>query len=250
VENEKANETQRRTYKGEEMSRRLIGLQTGITALILSFGLLEAVKAQGTAPLLGGSPAMSYSKELLKRKDVQKELGLDDQQKDALAKLLSRSQVPIVVRPRIHSDISRLSDEERKQGSAEISRQSAEQAAHFVEQRRREVDEILRPDQRKRLTEIDLQWRGILALGEQTLSERLGVSPAHQQRIDEILGDFFVKRLRLLSPSEKTEDPDSPRYRGRRTLLQETEQIVLALLSDEEKSRWIQAVGQPFLFQN
>ena len=71
------------------MSRKLFNLKTGITVIVLSFGLLPAVKAQQSAPLLGGSPAMNYSRELLKRKGVQNELGLDANQKDALAKVFN-----------------------------------------------------------------------------------------------------------------------------------------------------------------
>lgn len=232
------------------MIRKLINLRTAITVIVLSFGLLDGVQAQQSAPLSGASPAMNYSRELLKRKDVQNELGLDANQKEALAKIFSQSQ-QIVVRPVVtYRDISSLSSEERKQLNAEIGRQAAQQAVKFMNEQRREVEEILRPDQRERLTELDLQWRGILALGNKSLSDRLGVSPAHHQCIAEILADFEVKRLRLLSYSENSENTESPRYQKRRVLLQETEQKVLALLSDEEKARWAQAIGKPFRFEN
>ena len=228
------------------MSRKLINLKTGITVIVLSFGLLAAVKAQQSAPLLGGSPAMNYSRELLKRKDVQIELGLDANQKDALAKVFNELPGRIIVRVvRIVPPV--LSSEERKQWNAETRRQSAEQAANVLNERSREVEEVLRPDQRKRLSEIDLQWRGILALVDKNLSGKLGVSPAHYHRITEIAADFEVKRIILMDVSD---NPDSARYRKRQLLLQETEQKVLALLSDEEKSRWAQAIGKPFKFED
>jgi hypothetical protein len=118
-----------------------------------------------------------------------------------------------------------------------------------MNERRREVEEILRPNQRTRLSELDLQWRGILALANNSLSARLGISPANHQCIAAILADFEVKRLSLLSASEKSEDSQSPRYQKRRALVRETEQKVWALLSDEEKSRWAQAIGKPFTFR-
>ena len=73
------------------MHRKLINLRAAMTVVVLCCGLLAAGKAQQSAPLLGGSPAMNYSRELLKRKDVQNELGLDANQKDALAKVFSQS---------------------------------------------------------------------------------------------------------------------------------------------------------------
>jgi hypothetical protein len=233
------------------MLRKSINREVLITLVVLSFGLLEGVKAQTGVAVQGGSPAMNYSRELLKRKDVQDELDLDAQQRDALAKVLIQSNRPVVVRPVVqYRDISTLSDEERRQWQAEINHQAAKQTALIMNERRRAMEEILRPNQRKRLAEIDLQWRGILALGSKSLSDQLGVSPAHHECIAQILADFEVKRLRLLSYSEKSEDTHSLRYQKRRALLQETEQKVLALLSDEEKSLWTQAVGKPFKFRN
>jgi len=229
------------------VSRKLINLKTGITVIVLSFGLLAAVKAQQSAPLLGGSPAMNYSRELLKRKDVQNELGLDAHQKDALAEVFNELPGRIIVRVVVRIMPPVLSSEERKQWQAETGRQAAEQAANILNERRREVEEVLRPHQRKRLSEIDLQWRGILALVDKNLSGKLGISPAHYHRITEIAADFEVKRIILMDVSD---NPDSARYRKRQMLLQETEQKVLALLSDEEKSRWAQAVGKPFKFED
>jgi len=147
------------------MCHKSINLRAAIPLIIVCFGLPLAVKAQENVTLLGGSPAMDFSRELLKRADVRNELGIDANQEEALAKVLSESAMPIVVRPVVqYRDISKLSIEERKQWQAEINRQAAKDAAFIMNERRREVEEILRPDQRKRLTEIDLQWRGILAL--------------------------------------------------------------------------------------
>jgi hypothetical protein len=237
------------------MRRNLITFKNAMVVILLSFGSLPTGQAaQQSSTLAGGSPGMNYSRELLKRKDVQNELGLDATQKEILAHLLNQSPGQIAARavrdmpPVKYQDISKLSNEERKQWQAEIGRRAAAQAVNQMNEQRREVEEVLRPDQRQRLSELDLQWRGILALGNKSLSDRLGVSPAHHQRIAEILADFEVKRLRLLSYSEKSEDSDSPLYQKRRVLLQETEQKVLALLSDEEKARWLQAIGQPFKF--
>jgi hypothetical protein len=220
--------------------------------IVLCFGLPPAAKAQDKVALLGASPAMNFFRELLKRADVQNELGIDANQKEALAKVLSRSDMPVVVRPVVQLlDISRLSDEERKRVNAEIGREVTKQNTYIVNERQREMEEILRSDQRERLTEIDLQWRGILALGgDKSLSNRLGISPEHRQRIKAILAQFFSDRFPLLSSYEEVEGTNSPRYQKRRVLLQETEQKVLNLLSAEEKARWSQAIGRPFKFED
>jgi hypothetical protein len=230
------------------MKRFIIGFASFI---VLWFGLPPAAKAQEKVALLGVSPAMDLSRELLKRSDVQNELGIDANQKAALAKVLNKSDITIVVHPVVQlQDISSLSGEERKQLNAEFGREAAKQTAYFMNERQREVEEILRPDQRERLTEIDLQWRGVLALADKGLSDRLGVSPEHQQRIKAILARFFLERLPLLNPYQESEGTNSALYQKRRVLLQETEQKVLNLLSDGEKARWSQAIGRLFKFED
>lgn len=225
-----------------------MGLWAGFFSAICFTSLIPA--QSGVVALQGGSPAMNYSRELLKRVDVQKELGLDEQQKEGLTKAIRDSYLPIIVVPIINpQDILKLSDEERKQFSAEVGREGARQVAYVRNERQREVEAILRPDQQKRLTEIDLQWRGVLALSDESLSERLGVSSEHQEYIKAILAKFFSERLPLLDPHEGSERTSSPLYQKRQALLQETEQKVLSLLSNDEKARWARAIGKPFKFE-
>ena len=224
---------------------------TGFGFIVLCFGLPPAAKAQENVALMGASPAMNFSRELLKRVDVQNELGIDANQKEALAKVLSKSVITIVVHPVVlPTDISRLSAEERNQLSAQVGRDAAKQTAYTMNERRPEVEEILRPDQRERLTEIDLQWRGVLALADKGLSDRLGVAPEHQERIKAILAKFFLERLPLLNPYEESDGTNSAGYQKRRVLLRKTEQKVLSLLSDDEKVRWSQAIGRAFKFED
>src|SRR5262249_6473480 len=134
-----------------------------------------------------------------------------------------------------------------KEWHAEIGRQAAEQAVHILNERRREVEQILRLDQRKRLTEIDLQWRRILALVDRSLSDKLCIAPSHYEVIAQIVADFEVQRLRLLSADDSL---DSPLYLERQVLLRDSEQKIFGLLSDEEKARWSEAIGKPFKFEN
>lgn len=211
--------------------------------MVLCFGLPLAAQAQENVTLLGASPAANFSQELLRRADVQSELGIDANQKDALARALSKSGTRTIVRT--YPDISRLSDEQRKQWQAEINRQANKDAAFILSEERRELEEILRPDQRKRLTEIDLQWRGILALVDSDLSNKLGILPSHHKVIQQIINVFEVKRIGLWSVHDRRD-----RYLKRQELLRDTEQKILSLLSDEEKSHWAQAIGRPFRFED
>ena len=234
----------KRRRKGKtEVWHKSINLRAAFPLIVLCFGLSPAAQAQDNVSLFGASPAANFSQELLKRTDVQNELGIDANQKAALAKVLSESNTREIVRT--YPDISRLSDEERRQWQAEINRQANKDAAFLMNEQRREVEEILRPEQRKRLTEIDLQWRGILALVDRDLSDELGILPSHYKVIEQIVAGFEVKRINLSSVRPRVD-----RYQKRQVLLRETEQKVLALLSDEEKGRWTLKIGEPFKFDN
>ena len=230
-----------RRRKGKtEMYRKSLNLGA---AIIFCFGLAPAAKAQENVTLLGASPQANFSQELLRRADVQNELGIDANQKQALAKALSESNTRTIVRT--YPDKSRMSDEERKQWQAEINRQANKDAALIMNEQRREVEAALRPDQRKRLRELDLQWRGIMALFDRELSEELGILPSHYKVIEQIVNDFEVKRIVLWTRYSRAE-----LYQKRRVLWLETEAKILTLLSDEEKASWSQAIGHPFKFDN
>lgn len=229
-----------------EMSRQSMNPGTAAVLVVLCLGLPAAANAQDNVTLMGASPAMNFSRELLKRADVQDELGLDTKQREALAKVLSQFELPIIVWPAGQNlDVSKLSDTERERWRAKISRDAAEQTAAVMNGRQREMEQVLRIEQRQRLTEIDLQWRGILALVDQRLSDAVGIVPSHYNVIQRIVGDFEVKRIGLLSVPD-TRDL----YQKRQELLRATEDQISALLSDGEKSRWAQALGKPFTFQD
>jgi len=138
-----------------------------------------------------------------------------------------------------------MSDEERKQWQAEINRQANKDIAFLMNEHRRQLEGVLRPDQRKRLNELDLQWRGILALVDQSLSDKLGILPSHYKGIEQIVNAFEAKRITLSFVRSRVD-----RYQKRQVLLRETEEKVLAVLSDEEKRRWTQVIGKPFKFDN
>ena len=129
------------------MKRFIIGL----AFIVLCFGWPPAAKVQENVALLGASPAMDFSRELLKRADVQNELGIDANQREALARAIGKSGTTIVIHPVVQlRNSSRLSAEETNQLSAEFGREAAKQTAYIMNERRRELDEILRPDQRER----------------------------------------------------------------------------------------------------
>jgi hypothetical protein len=239
--------------------------------LFLALGFITTAQAQRSSTLAGGSPTMSYEKTLLRREDVQNELYLYSLQKEVLTEFVNQTPGQMAARaiqympPIKYVDITKLSEEERKQWVAEIGRQAAEQAKKFMEDERREVRSVLRPEQQKRLHELDLQWRGILALADSRVADEINLSSENRKRIAETVADFEVQRINLISRASQEhkknggsqqefmndfDNSKSPLYQKRQVLLQEFEEKVINLLSDAEKERWRTALGKPFIFSD
>jgi hypothetical protein len=159
----------------------------------------------------------------------------------------------------------KLSEEERKQWVSEIGRQAAAQALKSMEDERREVKSVLRPEQQKRLHEIDLQWRGILALADSRVADEINLSAENRKKINETVADFEVQRINLISRASQEhkknggsqqefmndfDNSKSSIYQKRQALLQEFEEKVFNFLSENEKERWQLALGKPFVFSD
>jgi Spy/CpxP family protein refolding chaperone len=142
-------------------------MKTGLG--LLKFVLVLAVLATATAVLAqapeggrrgqgggrggpGNNPLM-----LLQAEPVQKELSLTDDQK---------------------SSISKLADEQR-----DLSREDRQQKA---EETRKQLAEILKPEQRERLEQIGLQLAGGRALTRPDIAEKLGLSEEQKTKLNEL----------------------------------------------------------------
>lgn len=250
--------------------RKTLALICGI-GFFFALGFMMTAHAQRGVTLAGGSPLMSYEKALLKREDVQNELNLSSLQKEFLTEFVNQTPGQIAARsiqvmPVVKIvDITKLSEEERKEWMAEIGKRANAQAKKFMEDEKREVESVLRPEQKKRLHELDLQWRGILALADRRVADEINLSPENCKKIADIVAHFDVQRITLLSQTsdeyEKRgstheefrkdfDDSKSAVYQKRLALLQEFEERVFKLLSDAEKERWRDALGKPFIFSD
>jgi hypothetical protein len=241
------------------------------TGLLFALGFITAAQAQHSSTLAGGSPMMSYEKSLLKREDVQNELYLYSLQKEFLTEFVNQTPGQVAARsiqnmpPVKYVDITKLSEEERKQWVTEIGQQALVQTKKFMEDEKREVESVLRPEQKKRLHELDLQWRGILALSDSRVADEINLSAENRKKIGDILADFEVQRINLISRAAQEhkknggseqefmsdfDNSKSPLYQKRQSLFQEFEEKVFKLLSDAEKERWREATGKPFAFSD
>ncbi|MGI8640480.1 MAG: hypothetical protein ACR2MG_11125 [Pyrinomonadaceae bacterium] len=254
----------------KQIYRKTLAAIFGV-GILFALGFITTAQAQRSSTLAGGSPAMSYEKALLKREDVQNELYLYSLQKEFLTEFVNQTPGQMAARaiqympPVKYVDITKLSEEERKQWIAEIGQLAAAQTKKFMEDERREVESVLRPEQKKRLHELDLQWRGILALSDSRVADEIDLSTENRKKTADIVADFEVQRINLISRAAQEnkknggsqqefikdfDNRQSPLYQKRQELLQEFEKKVFDLLSEAEKDRWRAALGKPFIFSD
>jgi hypothetical protein len=151
---------------------------------------------------------------LLSRPDVRAELSLDARQAASADQTLAE----------LHARAGSLKG--KKGPEVVAARRAIDDAQeHWLETQ-------LKPEQRARLGQIDLQWEGPSALVTRpALAESLHLSP-----------DQRTKLARLVTEHEKRQAAQADPHAGQRALAQQT----LAVLSNEQQAAWKTMLGRPF----
>jgi serine/threonine protein kinase len=129
-------------------------------------------------------------------------------------------------------------------GSQDLSHeQQREKVESAVAANQKAVAEILRPDQVKRLKQIDWQLLGPLAFGNPEVASGLDLTETQSQQIRQIQREGFA-----LPPPHgqwRAGSPDEGRKRMEEAREQSVKRIV-AVLTEEQKQKWQELSGQPF----
>jgi Spy/CpxP family protein refolding chaperone len=203
-----------------------------------------APEKQGPGPLgFGGLGGMGPGDLILPTQEVQKELGLTDDQKAQVKDLFSE------VRQKARSalgnfnlqELLKLSQEERDKRLGE-ARKKAEATYKGIEDK---LAKILDAKQLDRLGQIRLQREGAAALARPKIAEQLGLSDEQKAKIKKIMAE---SQPRILSVGAEKPSPDQIRdffsqMRERRKKLQSD---LLAVLTDQQKAKWSEMKGKEF----
>jgi hypothetical protein len=226
-----------------------------------------ALAQEGGVALRLAAPTISISgsglSTLIRRADVQGALSLGMRQKNAINELFSQ-QAPGRVMVSVRGDSSSSPES--------LQRQVDEQLRTQLTNRDDQIKAILTPEQWNRLLELDLQWRGPLAMADSRVAERLQLGSETRAVIAEAAREYAgVKSEVLSSLASKREDvspdgtrraiamrldtseldkPFSPARKKLEKAKQAAERKVLDSLTPEELERWKAACGKPFTFRS
>ena len=180
----------------------------------------RGLRSPFAAPLLGGplEPAHPHLTQMLMRADVQSELALTARQRETLD--ANKTRADMEIRQQARQDAKRIQDLQ----TDAVSLTSGERIArahdvieaikqdHLVyesESDRRTVA-ALTAGQIKRLTELDLQWRGPLALAAPNLADTLQLSDTQIAAIQTQADDYARAQDAALGAAAAALRPPAP----------------------------------------
>jgi len=203
---------------------------------------------------------------LLVRPDVQSEIRLSLKQRRALAALQEEAQM--AMRERIAAnfqDLRNLPPEERRQRIQERRNALPAQISAFQGELSQKVKEILKEEQIQRLHELDLQYRGPLALADPQVAEGVKLSSESRSEIANIAAEYQQEAQKIVQQAlqewqtvgapQGAPPPDfqnrlSPIGRKLHEARKKAEEEVVSVLTAEEWARWKQAQGRKFTFRS
>lgn len=140
--------------------------------------------------------------------------------------------------------IGQLADKQREAMRGAGRDASAEERQKVREQttaNERTLEETLQPEQVKRLKQISLQQQGLTAAERPDIAESLNLTSEQKEKIREISQETRGKMREVFGSGNREE------AQGKATELRKANQEkLLALLTDEQKSKWKEMTGEPF----
>jgi len=227
------------------MIKRVATLATVCVAILVLCAAVQAQppKGKGGGPggpgfFGSGMGGMGFggnmSSMLLRAPKVQEELGLTEAQKTKIQAVMKEGMGE---RPDMGA-LRDLDEEQRKAKMAEF-REKAEARGKKMA---KDIDEALKPEQRKRLKQIQLQLRGVNALRDKEVATELGLSTEQQDKIAAIGKEAGEKTMKLFADREDRAGAMEKVQKIRK----ESETATLGLLTQEQKEKFEEMKGSKF----
>ncbi len=212
-----------------------------LAALLSTPAFAQQQKGRGRGGFggFGGPGGFGGGAMLLANEGVQKELNLDDAQKEKVTKLNEANRAKFAEN---RSALEGLEGEALTKKRQEIQKTQGEET-------RKALADILKPEQSKRLHQITLQQQGVIALASNEEAQKdLKVTDDQKTKLQTIARENGEK-MRELRP-QGGGGGNFQEIREKMTALRtETTEKVNAVLTDDQKKAWKELIGAPFEVQ-
>lgn len=196
----------------------------------------------------GGSVYMLLSTN----ETLQKELKITDEQKTKLTDVAKEQGAKMREAFQGGGGFNpNATDEERKE--------RAEKMAKLTAESKKAYEAVLTPEQAKRTTQINYQYMGVRAFSDKDVQTTLKMSDDQKEKIKTVM-DQYNKDVRELGggfggrggagrgqpQSEEDKKKAEENTKKREALTKETEEKIVATLSDDQKTSWKTMIGEKF----
>ncbi len=184
----------------------------------------------------GGFGGFGGVGQLLSNEGVQKELKLDAGQVEKATAAVQK------VREKHQDEMTKL----REEGPDARDKMMALNQTISTETMK-ELDTILKPDQIKRLKQLQLQQRGVQAFADPEVEKALKLTNEQKEKVKTIASDSQTQMRELFQPGGGADFQEMAKKRA--ALQKESMDRIASVLTAEQKQTWKDLVGQPFEFQ-
>ena len=174
---------------------------------------------------------------LLRNPKVQDELKLSDEQKEVAATQL---QELIVKLREVRGGLRGLQGEERTKKQKEVEAKVKE----LVTAAQKKIG--LKPQQQTRLSQIRFQQRGLSVFKDAKVIERLKITDEQQQAIGEAQQEGQANFRQLIQDVQAGNVPRNKYAEKRQEISKQTEEDVLAKLTEEQRAEFKKMTGEKF----
>jgi hypothetical protein len=195
---------------------------------VLSSPVLAQQGRGGFGMGMGGGPV-----NLLGNPSVQKELKLDEAQ---IAKVTGLTTATREKMASVREKVADLEGQERFTKQQELSKPINEEAL-------KTAAEFLKPEQLKRLHQIELQQRGAMALSDPVVVKKLGITEEQTTKVKSILADQQSEMQEIRQAGGNDFQAMMPKITA---LRKETNTKVMGIMTEDQKKTWKEMTGEPF----
>ena len=160
---------------------------------------------------------------LLRQKSVQEELKLSPEQVQKVRDFTHKQHEAF-------REAAKAGDDERKQKFEALGKQN-----------RQFLNETLSTEQRKRLLQVTLQVTGLHELNRPEIARALNLTEEQQQKFKELHQEHRKQLVEIIQPKER-----EGRNEKLAKLREDTRTKVHAILTDDQKTKVRELVGEPF----
>lgn len=189
---------------------------------------------RGMGPGMGFGPGMGGGFGLLMIPDVQKELGITEQQMQQIQQLMmqQREQMQVLM-------------QQMRDATPEQRQQLMQQAMQKWDEG---IGKILQPAQKTRLRELQLQAEGASALMRPDVAKELNLSEEQKKKISDIAQQYRQKQVQLFQQGRGPDVDRQALFQQMQQLRQQMDKELLAVLTTQQMDQWKKMQGKPFQF--